>query len=91
MVLGLHHCISNCIVMNAMVEFYPDAYKEFWDMAETQNISIPKGVCKGIDSDGFKALYDATIIHQKPLTNALGENYKSILTLEKVTELFKRM
>lgn len=90
-VLGLHHCISNCIVMSAMAEFYPDAYKEFWGMAERQNISIPKGVCKGVDSDGFQALYDATIIHQKPLTNALGENYKSILTLEKVTELFKRM
>jgi 3-deoxy-alpha-D-manno-octulosonate 8-oxidase len=90
-VFGIHHCISNCIVMNAMAEFYPVAYKEFWSMAEQQNINIPKGICKGVDKNGFQALYDATIIHEKPLTNALGENYKSILTLEKVTELFRRM
>jgi 3-deoxy-alpha-D-manno-octulosonate 8-oxidase len=90
-VLGIHHCISNCIVMRAMAEFYPKAYDEFWSMAEKQNIQVPIGVCDGVDESGFRALYDASIMHQKPLTNALGENYKSILTLEKVTELFKKM
>jgi 3-deoxy-alpha-D-manno-octulosonate 8-oxidase len=90
-VMGIHHCIANCIVMRAMTEFYPAAYDEFWRMVDRQNIVIPADVCKGLDRDGFQALYDATIIHQKPLTNALGENYKLILTLEKVTELFKKM
>ena len=90
-VLGIHHCVGNCIVMRAMADYYPNAYTEFWKMTERQNVTIPAGVCKGLDDNGFKALYDAAIIHQKPLTNALGENYKSILTLEKVTELFKKM
>ena len=90
-VLGIHHCVGNCIVMRAMADYYPNAYAEFCKMTEQQNINIPFGVCSGLDNDRFKALYDASIIHQKPLTNALGENYKSILTLEKVTELFKKM
>ena len=90
-VLGIHHCVANCIVMNAMSEYYPAAYEEFWTMVERQNITVPKGVCEGLDEVGFKALYDASIMHQKPLTNALGENYRSILTLEKVTDLFKQM
>ena len=90
-VLGVHHCIGNCIVMRAMADYYPEAYDEFWKMVERQNITVPIGVCKGLDDEGFKALYDASTMHQKPLTNALGENYKSILTLEKVTELFKKM
>jgi 3-deoxy-alpha-D-manno-octulosonate 8-oxidase len=90
-VLNIHHCIANCIVMRAMNEFYPAAYDEFWKMAKRQNINIPSGVCDGLDDKGFQALYDASIIHQKPLTNALGENYKTILTLEKVTELYKKM
>ena len=90
-VLGIHHCVGNCIVMRAMADYYPAAYAEFWKMVERQNITIPAGLCNGLDDNGFKALYDASIIHQKPLTNALGENYKSILTLEKVTELFKNM
>ena len=90
-VLGIHHCVGNCIVMRAIADYYPAAYNEFWKMAERQNITIPAGVCNDLDDNGFKALYDASTMHQKPLTNALGENYKSILTLEKVTELFKKM
>lgn len=90
-VLGIHHCVGNCIVMRAMAEFYPDAYYEFWSMVEKQNIKIPIGLCDALDEEDFKALFDASIMHEKPLINALGENYKSILTLDKVTELFKKM
>jgi 3-deoxy-alpha-D-manno-octulosonate 8-oxidase len=90
-VLGIHHCLANCIAMRAMAEFYPSAFAEFWTMATKQNISIPKRVCANLSEDYFRALYEATIIHQKPLTNALGESYKSILTYEKVKELFKQM
>lgn len=90
-VLGIHHCVANCIVMRAMADFYPAAYNEFWSMAERQNVKIPEGACRNVDEAGFKALYDASTMHQKPLINALGENYKSILTLEKVTDLFKKM
>ena len=77
--------------MRAIADYYPAAYNEFWEMAERQNITIPAGVCNDLDDNRFKALYDASTMHQKPITNALGENYKSILTLEKVTELFKKM
>lgn len=90
-VLGVHHCVGNCIVMRAMSEYYPDAYDEFWKMAERQKISIPQGLCRDLSDDTYQALYDASTMHSKPLTNALGEGYKSILTLEKVTELFKKM
>ena len=90
-VLGVHHCVGNCIVMRAMAEFYPAAYDEFWNMAERQCVKIPEGICRNLSDSEFEALYNATIIHQKPLTNALGENFKSILTLEKVIELFKKM
>jgi len=90
-VLGVHHCVANCIVMRAMANYYPDSFDEFWEMAERQNIKIPEGICKNVNDAGYKALYDASIVHQKPLTNALGEDYKSILTFEKVTDLFKKM
>jgi 3-deoxy-alpha-D-manno-octulosonate 8-oxidase len=90
-VLGVHHCVGNCIVMRAMADFYPAAYDEFWGMAERQRVSIPEGICRDLDETTYKALYDASMMHQKPLTNALGENYKSILTLDKVTDLFKKM
>ncbi|MBX7148100.1 iron-containing alcohol dehydrogenase [bacterium] len=90
-VLDLHHCVANCIVMRAMSEFYPEAYDEFWKMAERQNVSVPEGVARNLTDEQYKALYNATLIHQKPLTNALGENYRDILTYDKVVSLFKKM
>jgi 3-deoxy-alpha-D-manno-octulosonate 8-oxidase len=90
-VLGLHHCVANCIVMRAMRPYYPREYEEFWKMAESQEIAIPEGVALGLSSEQYEELYASTIIHQKPLTNALGENYRDILTREKVVEIFKAM
>lgn len=90
-VLGLHHCIANCIVMRAMKPFYPSAFSEFWDMAGIQGVTIPEGLCRNLKSEDYERLYEATIIHQKPLTNALGVNYRDFLTREKVIEIFKSM
>ncbi len=32
-VLGIHHCVANSIVMRAMADYYPEAYDEFWKIA----------------------------------------------------------
>jgi len=90
-VLGLHHCLANCIVMRAMEPYYPREYEDFWKMAEVQGVEIPKGVCRDLSDEQYEQLYASTVIHQKPLTNALGENYKNILTKDKVIEIFKGM
>ena len=90
-VLGVHHCKANCITMRAMEEFYPNEYKEFWNMVEKQGIEIPRGICHNLNSEQYKQLYESTIIHEKPLTNALGEDFKEVLTKDKVTQLFQSM
>jgi 3-deoxy-alpha-D-manno-octulosonate 8-oxidase len=90
-VLGLHHCVANCIVMRAMQPYYPNEYEEFWKMVERQEVAIPEGVARNLTDEQYEQLYASTVIHQKPLTNALGENYRDILTKEKVVEIFKAM
>ena len=90
-VLGIHHCVANCIVMRAMQEFYPDAFSEFWSFVDKQKIDIPEGICRNLTDVQYSSLYDSTVVHEKPLTNALGEDFKRILTKEKVVELFKAM
>lgn len=90
-VFGLHHCVANCIAMRAMTEFYPAECEEFWEMADRQKVEVPSGMCRNLSADQYKALYDATVIHQKPLTNALGDEFRRVLTLEKVTKLFQSM
>lgn len=90
-VLGLHHCIANCIVMRAMKPYYPREYDEFWEMVENQSVEIPEGVARDLSDDQYEQLYASTIVHEKPLTNALGEGYRNLLTKERVIEIFKLM
>ncbi len=92
-VFKIHHCEANCITMRAMEEFYPKEFEEFFKMAERNNIKIPKlrDYIKDLDEETLKKLYNSTVIHEKPLSNALGEKFKEILTFEKVSEIFKRM
>ena len=89
--LGLHHCVANCITMRAMEEYYPQGFKEFWSMVDKQKVNIPKGICKNLSDTQYDDLYNATVIHEKPLINALGEDFKDILTKYKVIEIFKSM
>jgi len=90
-VLGIHHCIANCITMRAMEEFYLSEYNEFWKMVDKQGIEIPKNICKNLTDTQYDQLYASTVIHEKPLTNALGDNFKDILTKEKVINVFQAM
>lgn len=90
-VLGTHHCIGNCITMNAMEEFYPKEFEEFNVMAQKQGLVIPKGIAHNLSEEAYQFLHNSTVIHEKPLSNALGDNYRGILTYEKVKEIFKRM
>ncbi|MDD5392909.1 MAG: iron-containing alcohol dehydrogenase family protein [Thiothrix sp.] len=90
-VLGLHHCVANCIVMRAMQPYYPKEFDEFWKMVEKQEVDIPEGIARNLSDYQYEQLYASTIIHQKPLTNALGEEYRNTLTKEKVTKIFKQM
>ena len=90
-VLGLHHCMANCVTMMAMGSFYPDGHREFMTMVEKQNVNLPKDVCANLSDEQFHALYQATIIHEKPLTNALGNGFREILTEDKVRNIFETM
>ena len=90
-VLGLHHCIANCIALNALGEFYPVEQAEFRTMMEKQKVTLPTGVCADLSDEQYQRLVASTVVHAKPLTNALGVDFRSILTDERVIEIFKRM
>lgn len=91
MVFHTHHCVANCIVMNVMEEFYPRETEEFHRMLAAQKVVLPRGLCRGLTDAQYRALYEASIVHAKPLANALGDDFRSILTFDKVTEIFQRM
>ena len=89
--LGIHHCLANCITMRAMQEFYPNEYEWFWSAVDKQNVFIPHGICKSLGKNEYKKFFESIIIHEKPLTNALGKNFRDILTFEKTIEILLKM
>jgi 3-deoxy-alpha-D-manno-octulosonate 8-oxidase len=90
-VLGTHHCVANCITMLAMDEYYPDACREFRSMIEAQRVEIPRGLCAAASDDQLRRMCAAAGCHEKPLANALGPDFRNILTPERMTRLFRCM
>jgi 3-deoxy-alpha-D-manno-octulosonate 8-oxidase len=89
--LGTRHGIGNCIVMNHIEEYYPEGVAEFKRMVERNGIEIPKGICAGLSDDQFEAMINVSM-GMKPLwENALGKNWESIMTREKLRALYEKL
>lgn len=91
LVLGIHHGLANCYALSVLEDIYPKPYKIFMEMMERQKITLKKGICANLTAEQYNQLYEDSIVHEKPLMNKLGENYRNILTKENVIERFKRM
>lgn len=91
MVFHTHHCVGNCIALRALAEFYPEAAEAQERFLRKQNASVPVGLTRDAGPEIFDALYKSTIIHEKPLSNALGSDFRQILTPGRVAEIFGRM
>jgi len=89
--LGTRHGIGNCIVMNQLEEYYPEAVKEFKYMVEKNKVEIPARVCNGLSDAEFDKMIDVSL-GMKPLwENALGKDWEKIMTREKLRALFERL
>ena len=89
--LDYRHGFANCVVFNCLEEFYGKHVIKFKDMLNDHNINLPKNVCKNLDEDAIERMIDMTLKMERPLTNALGNNWKEILTREKIKELYLKM
>ncbi len=89
--LGTKHGIGNCIVMNHLEEYYPQAVVEFKKMVELNNIDLPQGICSGLTDQQFDIMINVSL-GMKPLwENALGKDWENIMTREKLKALYERL
>jgi 3-deoxy-alpha-D-manno-octulosonate 8-oxidase len=89
--LGTKHGIGNCIVMNHLEEYYPAGVKEFKYMVEKNDIEIPTGICKGLTDEQFDTMINVSL-GMKPLwENALGKDWETIMTREKLRALYEKL
>ena len=89
--LHVHHGIANCYALSVLEDIYPGPYRDFMAMLERQGVSLPRGICANLTGEQYEKLYQGTIVHEKPLSNMLGPEYRNILTRENLIARFQRM
>jgi len=90
-VLGLHHGIGNSIAFDYLEEFYPEGVVEFRKMMEKQGIELPRGVVSNATEPEIEKMVDVALILEPLWENALGENWSSIMTRDRIRELYQKM
>lgn len=90
-VLHIRHGLANCLALNVLEDIYPEQHRDFLTMLQRQNVTLPTGLCRNLTPEEYEALYAGTIVHEKPLTNALGRDFRQILGRENLLERFRRM
>lgn len=89
--LGIKHGIGNCIVFNHLEEFYPEGVRLFKAMKQKHNITLPQGICADLTDEEFNKMINITLNLEPLWENALGKNWKTIITPKKLKELYKKM
>jgi len=89
--LGTKHGIGNCIVMNHLEEYYPAGVEEFKFMVEKNKIEIPIGICANLTEAQFDEMINISLSLKPLWENALGSNWESIMTREKLRALYGKL
>ncbi|WP_212000842.1 iron-containing alcohol dehydrogenase family protein [Chitinophaga sp. HK235] len=89
--LGTKHGIGNCIVFDKLEEFYPDGVKKFKEMVKKHNIDIPQGITKGLTDEQFDTMINVSLGMAPLWENALGKDWKEIMTRERLRKLYERL
>ena len=90
-VLGLHHGIGNCVVFDTLDAYYPEGVAEFRQMMARSGIDLPRNLTAGITDAQMKTMVDVALVLEPLWENALGKDWKTVMTREKISELYLKM
>lgn len=89
--LGTKHGIGNCIVFDHLEEFYPEGVKLFKEMKKLHDIQLPQGLCADLDDEQFDIMIDVALGLEPLWQNAIGKQWKQVITREKLKFLYQKM
>jgi 3-deoxy-alpha-D-manno-octulosonate 8-oxidase len=90
-VLGLHHGIGNCVAFDYLEEFYPEGVAEFRRMMDKHGIALPRNLMAEVDEAGLEKMIDVALVLEPLWENALGKDWKQVMTRDKIRQLYQRM
>lgn len=89
-VYGTKHCIGNCIAIKGLKQFYHSELDTIMKWMDINQVACPK-LDEVATATEEEELYSATIMHEKPLFNALGHHYLDTLSKKNVVKIFEGM
>ncbi|WP_163340083.1 iron-containing alcohol dehydrogenase family protein [Desulfopila sp. IMCC35008] len=90
-VLGIHHGIGCCIAFDYLEDIYPEGVREFRQMMEHHNISLPRNLTTDMSPEDLDRMV-TTALNLEPLwENCLGSDWRNLMTHERALEIYKRM
>lgn len=89
--LGTKHGIGNCIVFDHLEEFYPKEVGLFKAMKNKHNIMLPQGICSNLTDEDFDTMIGVALGLGPLWENALGKNWRKLMTSKKLKELYQKM
>ena len=90
-VLGIKHGIANCIIFNQLEEFYPNSVLEFKKMVEKNEIFIPNNLCSNLDDEKFNTMISISMKMSPLWENALGYQWKNIISKKKIRKIYENI
>lgn len=91
MELHYRHGFANCVAFDVLDDYYGDAVSKFRTMLKRHGVTLPKGVTKSLSPEARERMVAMTLRMERPLTNALGDDWKTHMTRERILELYSRM
>ncbi|MGC4023206.1 MAG: iron-containing alcohol dehydrogenase family protein [Cyclobacteriaceae bacterium] len=90
-ILGTRHCYANCLAFNHLQDFYPEGVKEFKTMIAKHKIDLPQGLAKDWTAEQITAM--AKVAYNLPhmWAHAIGPDWKEKITIESISELYRRL
>ncbi len=89
--LGIKHGLGNCLVFQHLGEFYPEGVAIFEQMIKKHNIQLPKGICADLTQDDFDVMVNVSLGLEALWENALGKDWKKIITPGRLQAMYQKI
>tara|TARA_R110002167_G_scaffold48226_7_gene142503 strand:- start:5611 stop:6738 length:1128 start_codon:yes stop_codon:yes gene_type:complete len=89
--LGVKHGIGNCMVFQHLSEFYPEGVALFQKMMDKHQIELPTGICADLSDNDFDIMIGVSLGMEPLWENALGEEWRNIITPEKLKSIYRKI
>ncbi len=90
-VLGYHHGVGNCIVFNALDDFYPDEVKVFRTMLKKHDIQLPQNISATFTEQDLDRMITVSMNLAPLWENVYGKEWTQKVTPELIKSLYMRM